>query len=180
MNLKKLLFVILIFVMISLLNACASKKNVYKISLSKVIPKKQKVISKNKIDAYKTYEVYFKLKQFEKCINVSFKTSYVVDTFSNKKRFSRTYFIVEKAIDVSKFKKSKKRYEFSPLGKNYSDTWRNSSSLTICSKQDDPLLKLDNKTFYRIRYTTFSKYEYSFQSKVLVKANVPVEFITKP
>ena len=51
MNLKKLLFVILIFVMISLLNACASKKNVYKISLSKVIPKKQKVISKNKIDS---------------------------------------------------------------------------------------------------------------------------------
>ncbi|MDY6968343.1 MAG: hypothetical protein SVR08_06785 [Spirochaetota bacterium] len=119
------------------------------------------MISKAEIDRDRTYEIYFYIDIEEECIKIDISSQFF-DRIYKKNIFLKTYFIVERAIDSSKFKnKGVKGYFFSELGRNFNNDWKIKKGLVICSSQDNPLQKL-NKGIYRIRFTVFKKTNFNY------------------
>jgi len=82
------------------------------------------------------------------------------------KKNYKNYFVVEKIIDLKKFKKKSKNYIFSTIGKNFNSSWKRDHQITICSLKTDPIKKLDKKNIYRIRFTAFSPDNLKFTIKI--------------
>ncbi|MFC1671108.1 hypothetical protein ACFL20_12025 [Spirochaetota bacterium] len=130
--------------------------------------------SKEKIDNETTYEVYFKLQKQVECIKVIISSSYEADKFYHKRKYRKVYFVVEKVINLSHFNKLEKKNTFFELGKNYNKDWFSRSEIIICSPVENPIMKLDEKSNYRIRFTTFSAGQSDL--RINIKANCKITF----
>jgi hypothetical protein len=64
--------------------------------------------SEEKIDQGKTYEIYFRLNRPEPCIHVTMTASYLPYRFAKQEKASTVYFVVERLIDISSFRKNEK------------------------------------------------------------------------
>jgi hypothetical protein len=129
--------------------------------------------SKDKIDKWKTFELFFTLDNPEDCIKINI-ISEIFDEISNKKIFLKTYFTVEKAVDVSKFSKEN-AVLYSEMGRNFDYNWTAKQDLEICSSDSDPIKKLNKSGKYRIRFTIFKdinfKYNININSKNKIHIN---------
>lgn len=122
--------------------------------------------SKAKIDKGRTYEIPFTIEKQEKCLNISI-TSIIFDTVFNKEEIVKTYFIVEKAIDISHYKNiNSKKFALSEIGRNFNNNWEIKKEIVICSSDNDPIKKI-NKSLYRIRFTIFRQEDFRFKIKIL-------------
>jgi hypothetical protein len=123
-----------------------------------------------KIDNWKTFETFFILNQPEDCIKISINSE-IFDELESKKIFLKTYYIIEKAVDVSKFRKEN-TILFSELGRNFDYNWTAKQELTICSIDSDPIKRLDRTNKIRIRFTTFK--ENSFKYTIIINSKYPI------
>jgi len=111
--------------------------------------------SKDSIDNYATYEVFFLIEQKTECITIDIESVYLQKSFPIQKIPKKTFFIVEKEILLDHVRlKNGARYV--PLGRNFNNEWETYSPVKICSIKNDPLSQLDSSR-YRIRLTTFEK-----------------------
>jgi hypothetical protein len=132
----------------------------------------------NDIDTGKAYEIYFRLKKPVDCIKLNIISKYIPDRFSGKKEHLLTFFVLDQLIDLSRFSSPQKKYEVSEIGRNYDSAWGRRRELIICSGPEYPLLKLDDKTVYRLRFTTFRKV--NFEYRIDIHADSKIIFIEKP
>lgn len=157
----------------------------HKVSYSGIT--KPSIESSNKIDKEITYEIYFTIEKDEKCLKLTIQSIAEYEGIVKDEKIVKTYFIVEKAIDISRFvseesQKSPKVKEdipkiaYSEIGKNFDLRWNRKRDLLICTSGEDPIKKL-NKSSYRIRFTTFMKDNFSFT--ITAYSNQKITFIEK-
>ncbi len=131
-------------------------------------------ISDQKIAGDTTYQLFFNIKKPEKCVKISFVSEIREDTLKETvTREVNTYYIVEKIIDIDRFRTGDKTifYEF---GRNFDTRWNSSHTIVICTDSLDPLKKL-NPGLYRIRFSSFRSPEYGYS--VEIHSNIePVGF----
>lgn len=146
-------------------NINSSNKNTLKGIANKVI------LSKEKIDKEDTYEVYFTIKNREMCIKIGM-SSKIYDSITRNGKIVKTFFIVEKVVDISQFNDRRgEKIVFSELGRNFDHNWEREKDITICSSKVDPIKRLD-KNIYRIRFTTFMKKEFNFEVSLFSKNKI--------
>lgn len=109
--------------------------------------------SSESIDKGVTYEIFFSLADSVECITVDLQAVQVQSTFPPDRIPQKTYFIVEKLIDITRYR-SAINYTFSPMARNFNNEWETFSPVKICGLKNDPLSKLDSST-YRVRFTVF-------------------------
>ncbi|PKL37722.1 MAG: hypothetical protein CVV44_15380 [Spirochaetae bacterium HGW-Spirochaetae-1] len=126
------------------------------------------------IDRGKTYQVFFRLEKETRCIRVSVIAQFHPDEFTTKMRVAKTYFTVDRMIDISSFNK-KRNSLFTEMGRNFTGTWDQQRDATVCASITDPLQKLDSQSTYRIRIATFEKDNYQFQ--VIIHADEKVQLM---
>ena len=132
----------------------------------------REIRSAESIDRSPTYEIYFKLKESVPCLQIQATSRYLEPGISQNYISLKVYYILEKVVNISKFSKSGKRYEHTPLGKNYTDTWEYIRDKIICENKNEPLQKLDNQSFYRLRFTAFS--DMSFEYTITIQSDTEV------
>lgn len=133
--------------------------------------------SKKTIDRGKTYMVYFKLKEKDKCVKFSIHSRVPIESVGEKEKVVKTYFIVEKRIDISRFYREEDtstQYTYSEIGRNFDHVWNRKQQLTICTVPGDPIKKFDTGIF-RVRFTTFTNEEFRF--KIILYSNKAVTFM---
>ncbi len=130
------------------------------------------------IDTEKAYEVYFRLEKPVDCIKLNIVSKYIPDRFSGKKEHILTFFVLDRLIDLSRFGSHREKYEASEMGRNFDSAWNRRRDLVICTGPEYPLLKLDEKRVYRLRFTTFRKV--NFEYRIDIHADARVIFIEKP
>ncbi len=117
------------------------------------------------IDKSKTYKLYFILNEKEECIKINM-VSTIYDEISGLEKLSKIFFIVEKAVDISQFKKSKnEKIIFSELGRNFDYSWNREREIIICSSDVDPIKKL-SKNIYRVRFTIFRNKRFNYEINI--------------
>lgn len=112
-------------------------------------------ISAGKIDGAQTYEVSFTLDKPAGCMTIDIESAYLQKSFPVQKIPKKTYFFVEKKLNVTQ-SKSKILSNFTPLGRNFTNDWELYSPVKICTGKNDPLSTLDVSE-YRLRFTAFEK-----------------------
>ncbi|MCU0849291.1 MAG: hypothetical protein MUD12_15520 [Spirochaetes bacterium] len=154
---KSTVFIIIIAIIVS----CSSpkKSRVYKNTAVKNGTSAGQQKSAERIDRGDTAEAFFKLDGKADCIRIEV-FSRTPDASPDKMRTLKSYFIVEKMLEISRNKRA-----FSEIGRNYNADWQVKRRLTICSSETDPIKKLD-PAVYRIRFTTFTpdRYDYSIKA----------------
>ena len=125
------------------------------------------------IDGYVTREVFFTLSKKVDCITVKASAEYIPYRFAEEKKVARVFFIFERLVDMSRYGKENARV-FTELGKNFSNRWGRQRSVTVCSSPRLPLQRIDKKSIYRIRFTTFI--EGTFDYTITVFSDTPVRF----
>jgi hypothetical protein len=143
-----------------------SQEYIYKFNLTEKGDSKDIIASKEKIDGTNAYETYFKLDKAVKCLKISISATAFADSFGKKQVVLKTYFTLEKALNIVNFKAGKDKYLFSELGRNFDQQWDRSRDITVCSSDEDPIKKLDSKSVYRIRFTPFTGENFSYQIKI--------------
>ncbi|MBN2403518.1 MAG: hypothetical protein JXN64_14160 [Spirochaetes bacterium] len=135
----------------------------------------REIESGHKIDNWKTYELFFTLNDSEECIKVNLSSA-KFDEVLNEDTAIKTFFIVEKAIDISKFGMDKKSL-FSEIGRNYDYNWSAMQEITICSSAADPIKTLDKNNNFRIRFTVFK--DFNFKYTLNIFSDHPVKITDK-
>lgn len=110
-------------------------------------------ISKEKLGESPAYEVYFTLDRTVDCIGISLETSSVPKRTWGETIPVKSYFLVEKIIDLKTGGDKKRRFNIQ-LGQNYNSDWKTHNPIKICVNSADPVSRLDNSLF-RVRFTTF-------------------------
>ncbi len=128
--------------------------------------------SGEKIDQWKTFEIFFLFKNNEDCIKINI-TSEMFEEIENKKKLIKTYFIIEKAIDVSKFN-SDSNILYSEISRNYDSNWTAKQEIEICSSDSDPIKRLNKGDLFRIRFTTFRDDNYKYIINIYSKNPVNI------
>lgn len=126
------------------------KGNIYSFSDSSRVLKR----SSETIDKGITYEIFFSMTDSVECITVDLQAVQVPDTFPPDRIPQKTYFNIEKIIDIKRYKTGID-YTYSPMARNYNNEWETFYPVKICGLKDDPLSKLDAST-YRVRFTVFN------------------------
>lgn len=165
-NLKSIILIILFF----LIQCTSSEKPAYNNKNSYNNTTQKAFESDDKIDRWKTYEIFFKLSKDEECININL-SSQIFDEAINKNINFKTYFIVEKAVDISKFI-SDKKIVYSEIGNNFDNSWNTKQEIEIRSSEMDPIKKLKNSSTYRIRFTTFRDLNFNFSILIFSKNSI--------
>ncbi len=132
----------------------------------------EKIRTADRIDTGKTYEVFFVINEDEECIKVNINAIYM-DEVAQTEMSAKTYFIVEKAVDISRFGDAKKRM-FTELGRNFDFSWNRERDALICSSESDPIKKL-KKDIYRIRFTIFRDEEFGYEVNIQSENNIVVQ-----
>jgi hypothetical protein len=107
------------------------------------------------IDRYATYVCFFKLDKDADAVSIGITADYVAD-ITGAKKIKKTYFIVDKLIDMSRFTNKKMRQLYAEIGRNFDADWNREKELTLVSSRTEFFKKLDGTSAYRIRFTTFS------------------------
>jgi hypothetical protein len=131
--------------------------------------------SKDKINNGRTYEFLFTIKNNEDCIKISI-ISEIFDKVQNRKMHPRTYFIVEKMVDISKFH-SEENTMYSEIGRNFDSSWNVDNEIKICSIETDPIKKLKKGDKLRIRFTDFE--DSAFLYNINIFSEYPVSILEK-
>jgi hypothetical protein len=131
--------------------------------------------SKDKIDNGKTFELFFELNDDENCITINM-SSESYDEILNKFIQIKTFFIVEKAIDISKFSPEKKSI-FSEISRNYDYNWNTKQKILICSSKTDPIKTLNKTNNFRIRFTIYN--DIKFKYEIIISSKHPVTITEK-
>jgi hypothetical protein len=154
---------------------CASAAvQAYKKSSTISIPRDKARITRDEIDRYKTHAVYFKLDKAVDSIKIGITAVFVSDIAGTKE--SRiTYFIVDKIIDVKKFRNAGVRRIYSEIGRNFNLDWNAKKEIVIASENGSPFKALDGTSVYRIRYTTFSRENFVYT--ITIDADCGVTFM---
>jgi len=126
------------------------------------------ILSNLKIDKNRSFTLYFRPEKNTDYINIEMRSVITVNGVYKRKRTIKTFFVVEKAIDISKFRK-KKSGIYTEIGRNFDIKWNRQQNITLHTSNDDPLEKIEKTSLYRIRFTTFNheyiKLEYSLKIK---------------
>jgi len=152
---------IIILTIIIILSSCSTSGNRYGKNYNYNSSSKNLTVSTDKIDKYKTYEIYFTFPQKIECATLSISSKYISDRIDNKKKLIKTYFILERMIDIRNFNKNKS-YSFTELERNFDLEWKRKHLIIICNKREDPIYKLQPGYLYRIRFTAFLNRETEF------------------
>ncbi|MGQ9844117.1 MAG: hypothetical protein ACUVRK_11210 [Spirochaetota bacterium] len=126
--------------------------------------------SKSLIDRTTTYELLLELTEDTPCIELM-----VIATDAYNKRV-RCAFILDKAIDTSKYPGMAKQQVYSEIARNFDANWRFQSKITACTNRNDPLKRI-TKGVYRLRISAFSITYYQFD--IDISSNVPIAFLPK-
>ncbi len=172
-----LTYILIISLILINCSTTGKKKKIYLYENSKSGNKFNTEKSDRPIDRGAAFEIYFTLEKPVDCIKIGISSDYISDTFTHEKKYIKTYFIVEQLIDLSKFPGAKSRFTFTEIGKNFNDTWSRKREITICIDPQNPLLKLDNNTIYRIRFTVF-RYK-NFNYKISIYADCRIKYLKK-
>lgn len=121
-------------------------------------------ISSDKIDKGITYELFFYLEKGVKCLTIDINAIYIPETFPTEGIPKKTYFIVEKIIDIEKYK-SEKNYAYTQLAQNFNKEWETFNPVQVCGLENDPLSGIDSSN-YRIRFTTFESQPVIFMATI--------------
>jgi len=127
-------------------------------------------ISADKIDGSQTYEVSFTLDKPAECMTIDIESAYLQKSFPVQKVPKKTYFIVEKKLNIVQAK-SKIPVNFTPLGRNFTNDWELYSPVKICSSKNDPLSTLDLSE-YRLRFTAFDKNQLYYIITIICESKV--------
>lgn len=127
----------------------------------------KEIESNDKIDRWKTFEVFFNFKKDEECIKINL-SSQIYDENLNKNINLKIFFIVEKAIDISKFS-SDRKIIYSEIGRNYDYNWNTKQEIDICSSEMDPIKILHKSDTFRIRFTSFRDINYKYSVNIYSK-----------
>ena len=142
-------------------------------------PAEQFHISKDLIDREKTAEVYFRLEKSVSRIHVSVRALEKMNDFDTDPVPSKTFFIVDKAIDVTRFNPDKgTKLVYTELARNFTPSWERELEIDVVSQKDDPILTLDKDSLYRLRFTVFNKGNYTFD--ISIQADCRVFFTDAP
>jgi len=134
------------------------------------------LLSKDKIDKYKTYELFFQLFEDEECLQIEIISTKKIHKFTKKKSSDKIFFIIEKIIETTN-KSGKINKNYSEIGRNFDNDWNRQRIITICSIKDLPLTILNKNSKYRIRFTSFNKKTVAFIVKI--DSNAKVQIISK-
>ncbi|HOT46266.1 MAG TPA: hypothetical protein PLM53_16000 [Spirochaetota bacterium] len=132
-----------------------NKDRKYKQSSVKTFSSIEAVKSAEPIDRHAASMIYFKLDTSVDALSISITAEHTADIMGTKK-VRKTYFVVEKAVDMSHFKLAKNRIHYAELGRNFDPDWNREKEITLVSKKTVPFRELDGNSVYRIRFTTFS------------------------
>ena len=157
------------------LSGCSSPTvKIFKKNNIVAIPVDKARRTREEIDRYATYAVYFKLEKAVDSIRIRISAEYVADIIGTRKT-RETYFIVEKIIDARKFKNTDVRYFYSEMGRNFDAEWNAAKGLVLVSEKGSPFKALDGNSIYRIRFTPFSSENFVFA--VTIDADCGVTFM---
>ncbi|MFH0974749.1 MAG: hypothetical protein V1874_03080 [Spirochaetota bacterium] len=134
-------------------------------------PKKE-IESNDKIDNWKTYEIFFKLSSDEDCINIKMMAE-TYDEVSGKNIALKIFFIIDKAVDISRFNQEKKIL-FSELGRNYNFNWSARQNIDVCSIRNDPIKRLDKNNVFRIRFTAFKITNFLYNINIFSDSQIKI------
>jgi hypothetical protein len=91
--------------------------------------------------------------------------SYLPYKFAKQEKASTVYFIVERMIGISSFRKNEKSV-YSVMGRNFDNEWAKNKEIKICDSGKDPLLKVDKSSLYRLKFTAFRSEATGFRIKI--------------
>lgn len=121
--------------------------------------------SDQKIATDTTWQLFFTLKKPEKCIKIVFSSVMKVETLKEPiKSEINTYFVVEKIVDISRYKTEKKSI-FYEIGRNFDLRWNASPLVVLCTDEADPLKKLD-QGLYRLRFTGLKSTNFHYRVEI--------------
>lgn len=126
-----------------------------------------------KIEKEKTYIINFTIEKPEECIEAKI-TAKKGDYNAGRENI---FFIIEKALDLRKFKNIDNIEFFSELDRNYNSNWELKSEIEICSSGTDPIKKLDPGK-YRIRFSSLDNIDFDFEVSIQTDS-APVLFDKK-
>ena len=173
---KIILSIFLLFFIINILNCSSGQQfREYDNIITKEIPVNNGKLSSQSIEKEKTFEITLKLKEPTDCIKIAIASKYYSDTLPQKEKTAKTYFIIERRIDLSQFRVRRKKKFYSEIAKNYNTQWKYKQYITVCSSENEPLKKLRKDSPYRIRFTTLSKKQCWFTIKI--HSDVEIELI---
>jgi len=160
----------------TLMPACATGPVIlkYKYNNVKSIAGGEAVRTVDQIDRYDTLIAYFKLGKPVNEISINILAEYVAD-ITGAKKTKKTYFIVEKIVDMSKYKYRDMKYLYAEIGRNFDPDWNREKELVIASNKTVPFKALDENSIYRIRFTTFSTEDTDYA--ITINADCEVTFI---
>lgn len=126
-------------------------------------------LSKEKIDNHPSYEAYFTLEKDEECVKITVlaKNTAVMSAYVDPT--VRASYVLEKAIDVSRFNPRGGRIVYAEIGRNFDVNWKSERETVVCSVKGDPLKKLTPGP-YRIRLSVFQAKEFGFSIAIATNA----------
>ena len=126
--------------------AAEKKPRTFKQSSVKTLSIIEAAKSADPIDRYAASMIFFKLDKNAEALSISISAEYIADVMGTKKT-KKTYFIVEKVVDMSSLKNRKDKY----------------------------FKNLDGSSLYRIRFTTFSTENVDFT--ITINADCGVTYL---
>lgn len=134
--------------------------------------------SADRIDGSPTYEVSFTLDKPAGCMTVEIESAVLQKSFPVERIPKRTFFIVEKKLNLPHLKLKEMLY--TPIGRNFNNEWDLYSPVKICTGTDDPVSRLDASE-YRVRFSVFEKSDFYYRLTVTCDSKVTfIENIRTP
>ncbi len=150
------------------------KERKYKQSSEKTFSSIEAVKAAEPIDRYAASMMFFKLDKGVDALSIGITAEYTSDIMGTKK-IKKTYFVVEKTIDMSHFKLAKNKIHYAEIGRNYDADWNREKEITLVSNKTEPFRELDGNSLYRIRFTTFSSENVDYT--IRINADCAVTFM---
>ncbi len=179
---KTLSFILMIIILAGLpalvTTGCATagtkKERIYKQSSVKTFSSIGVSKAAEPIDRYPTATMFFKLDKSVDALSIGIMAEYIADITGTKKT-RKTYFVVEKIIDMSQLKFAKNKYHYAEIGRNFDADWNREKEITLVSSKTEPFKNLDGDSIYRIRFTTFSQENVDYT--IRINADCAVTFM---
>lgn len=152
----------------------AGSRREYQISAKKSFSSAEIRHAGDPIDRYPAFAQHFRLEKEIEAMTVGISAEYVAD-ITGAKKTKKTYFIVEKRIDMSRFASITRKDLYAEIGRNFDAEWNREKELTLISDTSDFFKKLDAEAIYRIRFTTFSPDPVDFT--ITIEADCGITFI---
>lgn len=130
--------------------------------------------SADMIDRHATSMMFFKLDKSVDALSIGITAEYTADIMGTKKT-KKTYFIIEKTINMSHFKLAKNKIHYAEIGRNFDADWNREKEITLVSNKTVPFKDLDGGSLYRIRFTIFSPETVDYT--IRINANCAVTFM---